>query len=68
MCSLGVNGGGPEARRSMPGQLKPDESWVEDRTVADLQIARRSTGIGVKVQSSWAIAGSNVKLLVSRRP
>ena len=23
-------------------RLKPDESWVEDRTVADVQIARRS--------------------------
>ena len=23
-------------------RLKPDESWVEDRTVADLQIARTS--------------------------
>ena len=39
-------------------ELKPDESWVEDRTVADLQIARMNLGIGVKVQSRWAIAGS----------
>ena len=26
-------------------RLKPDESWVEDRTVADLQIARTSLSL-----------------------
>ena len=37
--------------------LKPGESWVEERTVV---ICNRSEelGIGVKVQSRWAIAGS----------
>ena len=66
MCSPGVNGGRPEARRSMPERLKPDESWVEDRTVADLQIARM---IGYRGESPIEMGNSRfrVKLLVGRR-
>ena len=38
--------------------LKPGESWVEERTVADVANRSEELGIGVKVQSRWAIAGS----------
>ena len=48
VCSLGVNGGGPEADDLCLARLKPVERWVEDRTVADLQILGRA-GYRVKV-------------------
>ena len=42
VCSLGVNGGGPEPDDLCLARLKPDESWVEDRTVADCKSLGRA--------------------------
>ena len=47
MCSSEVNGGTKPIDLFL-ARLKPGESWVEDRTVADLQIAPDELGIGVE--------------------
>ena len=47
VCSPVVNGGRPEAYRSIPGQFEARESWVEEQAGADLPNRSEELGIGV---------------------